>query len=270
MGRGYVGGKSGYKSYIGKKSFREKLFRREHAFYLWFPFLILYDEVIFRVSGGVGGGLTGVFYTLAFSLSAGCVLSFAATLFSRRVNVIIADVISFAVTLIYIIHLLYLGAAGEIFRWAYIRRIGELPGRLADIMPRLPGCILPVLLLLLPPVVFSVWGSRLLPERGAPAGVKCVILALAVAFHAAAYAGLITDEALLRAYGDDFSPETCARYFGLMTETRLDLFSAVSGQNQGEDDGRLPTDAQNIAHIHKKICLPDLQSGNFYSMMYIG
>ena len=91
-GYGSYRGGSTYKNggYKGKKSFLQRMLRRNRAFLFWFPVMLVYEEFVYRIfGGGVGAGLAGFFFTLCFSLAVGCFLTFLSTLFLNKINVYI-------------------------------------------------------------------------------------------------------------------------------------------------------------------------------------
>ncbi len=222
-------------SYRGRRGLFERLFRRNRAFLFWFPALILYDELVFHVARGQGRGLAGVFYTLVFSLSVGCVLTLLSTLFVNRINVYIVITLSSVITLLFIVHLVFLGAFGEYFRWSSLSRIGEAGQYAGEAASQVIRDIIPIMLLLLPLMFYCIWGRDLAPALSTPLGVKGMILALAIMFHLTGLTGLVTDRAASEAYRGGFVPEDVSSYFGLMTEMRLDLFSHPDGEGGDED-----------------------------------
>ncbi len=232
------GGKRSFnseESYRGRRGVFERLLRRNRVFLFWFPALILYDELVFHIARGQGRGLAGVFYTLVFSLSVGCVLTLLSTIFVNRINVYIVVTLSAVITLLFIVHTVFLGAFGEYFRWSSLLRIGEAGQYAGAAASQVIRDIVPIMFLLMPLIFYCIWGRELAPALGTPLRVKGMILALAIMFHLTGLTGLVTDPAAKEAYRGEFVPEDAASYFGLMTEMRLDMFSSPSdaGGNPG-------------------------------------
>ena len=225
-GYGSYRGGSTYKNggYKGKKSFLQRMLRRNRAFLFWFPVMLVYEEFVYRIfGGGVGAGLAGFFFTLFFSLAVGCFLTFLSTLFLNKINVYIVIALTAIISLVFEVQLIYTAQFTQMFRWATIGHAGEVTDFWRETLQRIGMNIVPVVLLLVPLVFYCVWGRSLAPALGTPLRVKLELLILALMFHLTALAGIVTSKDADDPYHGVFQPEQVSGYFGLVTETRLDL-----------------------------------------------
>ena len=241
MDRGYgtsgAYGGGGYRrsGYNGKKSFLQRMFRRNRAFLYWFPTMILFDELVFHIRiGGVGAGLAGVFLTLMFSLAAGCLLTLLSTFFINKINVYIVITLTALITILFEVQLIYTKQFTQMFRWATIGHAGEVTDFWREALARIGMEIVPFIILLLPLVFYCIWGRNLAPALGTPLRVKGMLLALTVMFHLTALAGIATNGNAGELYRGFFVPEQASGYFGLITETRLDIKYTLFGAPEGD------------------------------------
>ncbi len=236
-GSGYERGRAGSGTYRGPEKFWRRMLRRNRAFMLWFPAMLIYDELVFHIATGSGKGLAGVFYTLVFSLAAGCFLTLISTIFINKINVYIVTTLNVILTFLYGAHLVYLAQFQTFFRWSTIGQAGEVTQFWREALMRILLNIVPILFLLVPLVFYCVWGRELAPALGTPLRVKGILLALTVMFHLTALAGIITDADAGEAYRGYFNPADVSSYFGLLTETRLDIKYTLFGEPDGDDPG---------------------------------
>ena len=220
--------------YKGKKSIWSRILRRNRAFLLWFPVMLLYEEFVFRIfGGGVGAGLAGFFFTVFFSLAAGCLLTLLSTLFLNKINVYIVITFTAVITLLFEVQLIYTGQFTQMFRWNTIGHAGEVTDFWRETIERIFIEIIPTVLLLVPLVFYCGWGRKLAPALGTPLRVKGTLLALTVMFHLTSLAGIVTSSDANDLYRGVFQPEQVSGYFGLVTETRLDIKYCLFGAPEG-------------------------------------
>ncbi len=243
MDRGYGRGRSGGGVYRGPENFVTRMLKRNRAFLLWFPAMLIYDELVFHIATGSGKGFAGVFYTLMFSLAAGCFLTFISTIFINKINVYIVITLTAVITLLFGVHLVYLAQFQTFFRWSTIGQAGEVTQFWREALHRILLNLVPIFFLLVPLVFYCVWGKELAPALGTPLRVKVILLALTVMFHLTALAGIVTDADAGEAYNGFFNPSEASGYFGLLTETRLDIkYTLFGGEGSDNPDGPVDVD----------------------------
>ena len=232
-------------SYNGQQSFWQRMLRRNRAFLLWFPAMILYDELVFRIAAaGFEDGLAGIFFTVMFSLAAGCLLTLISTVFINKINEKIVITLIVLITLLFGAHLVYLTQFQTYFRWTTIGQAGEVTQFWRETLARIWLELIPILFLLVPPVFYCVWGRELAPALGTPLRVKGILLVLVIMFHLTALAGIVTSDDANDIYHGVFMPERASSSFGLLTETRLDIKYALFGEPEydGGDLVNVPDD----------------------------
>lgn len=226
------------KTYSGPEKFWKKLLRRNRLFLLWFPAMLIYDEIVFRIAvGDAGVGFAGIFYTLVFSIAIGCFLTLISTIFINKINVYIVITLISVITLVFGVQLVYIGQFRDFFRWSTLGLAGDVTQFWREALAQIFAKLIPILFLLVPLVVYCVWGRERAPALGTPLRVKGVLLALVVMFHLTALAGIVTDSDAGDTYNGTFSPSRASGYFGLLTETRLDIKYAIFGEPEFENPG---------------------------------
>ena len=215
--------------YHGKKSFWARILRKNRAFLLWFPAMLLYEELVFHISVG-DVTLAGIFCTVMFSLSVGCLFTLISTVFINRINFYIVVAVEAVVTFIFCSQLVHISQSGAYFSFAETEQEAGTAAGFAGVL----GVIVPILFLLVPLVFYCVWGKEYAPALGTPIRVKGMLLVLCIMFHLTALAGIVTSPEMKDVYGDRFAPEEVSGYFGLITETRLDIMHAISGENESD------------------------------------
>lgn len=208
-----------------------RITRRNRLFLLWFPAMILYEELVFRTStGSFSDGFAGFFYTVLFSVAAGCLFTVLSTIFINKINVYIVITLTSVLTLLYGANLVYLAQFQTFFRWTTIGQAGDVTQFWREALQRILLEIIPILFMLVPLVVYCVWGRHRAPALGTPLRVKGVLLALTVMLHLTALAGIVMSDDMDNIYNGVFMPERASSCFGLLTETRLDIKYMIFGE----------------------------------------
>lgn len=228
-------------SYTGRNNGIFRIFRRNRAFLLYFPAVILYLELVLhitvRISTKNPAGSGSLFYILVFSLSAGCLLTFFSTLFVNKINKYIVFALTGIITLLFGVQLIYFQQFRDYFKWSTIGFATDV----TDFWREALACILknwfPVLLLLVPIVLYAAFGQKKAPALGTPLRVKAILLILSLMFYLTGLAGIVINEEASYYYSDTFSISKSVDYFGIMTTTRLDIKYCIFGQPDADNDG---------------------------------
>ncbi len=194
----------------------------------FFPFIILWLEVVLRLGTGESFLSVGVVYTLLFSVSVSCVLTLFCTFAGERLNRFIANIIAAALTLLYLYQLVYYNSVGTFFMFS------------KDVQPLSPEKISSafsdnwffLVLSVVPLLVSLLVGRKMFRFKRIRVSAKILLVILAAAFHLIAF-GLI--------YTSQFSPSdsytlyhntaltTAAQErFGLITMQRIDLTEMIT------------------------------------------
>lgn len=194
--------------------------------------LVLHLSVRVLAKNSVGSG--ALFYILMFSVSLGCILTFFSTLFVNKINKYIVFVVTVFITILFEVQLVYFGQFRDYFKWSTIGFAADV----TDFWREALACILrlwfPVLLLLVPLVLYAIYGQKKAPALGTPLRVKVLLLIIALLCHLTATAGIALNEDANTYYKKTFSAAKSVDYFGIMTMTRLDIKYTLVGQPDTE------------------------------------
>lgn len=193
---------------------------------LWFPLSLLWQELVVKIY--CFGRLLdrGLVYTPLFTFALGSLFSLICALFPARRRWIAAMVLTGLSTLWYMVQTVYYTIFKTFLVLYSVSGAGQAMQFWRDILSGIRSAALPLLALLAPIVVLSVFGrraARLLPPRKKAAAITG---ALSAAFQAVAMtavglstSGVITPKYL---YFDSFVPNLSVSNFGVMTTLGLD------------------------------------------------
>ncbi len=221
-------------------------------FLAFVPLSLLWLEVIFRlatVDGFFGGGL---FFMFFFTLAAAALFILLCTLFKTKVNRVVAIVLLFLATALYVSQTIYHGIFSEYYILSAIGMAGDaVTGFSGSVFKSLWANALPILLELVPLVLFCVFGKRHIPVRRAPAPLKAALVVVMTVCHLIAMLTALAfkdgDDSPAKLYTQHFMPKESASTFGLLTTERLDLKYMIFGSTPDDDfdtPSSLPTDPE--------------------------
>ena len=207
---------------------------------LYFPCLLVYLEAVLHLY--MGRSLLYLPVYLAFSLSAGCLVSLAVTLFPRRVNQVVCVVLTLLFCLVFGAELI----AKKILQSYYpLSTLGLAAGnRLTDYTSVVLSALwthLPILLVLfLPLILLLIFGRKFFGFAPLPRRFSGLLLAGAVAFHLLGLAvvhlpwqGDLTPRQL---YYMDTNMDDQVEQLGLITMLRLDVKHMIVPARLALDD----------------------------------
>ncbi len=207
---------------------------------LYFPCLLVYLEAVLHLY--MGCSLLYLPVYLAFSLSAGCLVSLAVTLFPRGVNQVVCVVLTLLFCLVFGAELI----AKKILQSYYpLSTLGLAAGnRLTDYTSVVLSALwthLPILLVLfLPLILLLIFGRKLFGFAPLPRRFSGLLLAGAVAFHLLGLAvvhlpwqGDLTPRQL---YYMDTNMDDQVEQLGLITMLRLDVKHMIVPARLALDD----------------------------------
>ena len=209
---------------------------------LWFPLSLLWQELVIKVYCFSRLLDRGLLYVTLFTFALGCLLSLICIVLPPRGRWISAMIFCGLTTLWYMIQTVYYTIFKTFLVLYSVSGAGNILQFWEDILSGIGAAAVPLLLLLVPFVLLSIFGRRAtksLPARKWPAIVSG---ALTLVFHAAALmavglssGGVITPRYL---YFDSFVPNLSVSHFGVMTTLRLDarqLLFAPAPSSSGAD-----------------------------------
>ena len=193
----------------------------------FFPFIILWLEVVLRLATGEGFLSVGIVYTLLFTVSISCVLTLLCTFAGERFNRILANIFAAEITLLYLWQLVYFFATGALYTFsgnAQPLSFGMLFPTAADKWFFLALSVVPLLVSLLV-------GRRMFRFKRIRIKAKTMLVIIAVVFHLAAF-GLVYTSQLINPesyalYNSAAQPTAVQERFGLLTMQRIDITEMI-------------------------------------------
>ncbi len=188
------------------------------------PLTLLYLELALFFCVTPGFNVT-LWYLPLFSLSVGGLLWLLCSLGSEKLNHILTAVFSGILTLYFIVQYF-------IFRYFLMYMpLGTITGGAADVAGTFMADIItlvtkgiPVILLMLVPfVLYLIFGRRYAPAKKANAPLRIIAAVLAVVLLAVGVLSVRLSYVNKEKYWEEYEFNTAAQTFGLITATRLDL-----------------------------------------------
>ncbi|MCD8314088.1 MAG: sulfatase-like hydrolase/transferase [Firmicutes bacterium] len=221
-------------------NFIKHTFRRNRAFLYWYPAMIIYMEIVFHISIYFSTknsfGAMSVVYIILFSAALGCFLTIASTIFVRKINVFVVYAIMIFITLVFEVQIVYFGQFKDYFLWSTLGLADDVTDFCREALVAIWKNIVTVLLLLVPIIIYSVWGRKNAPALGTPVRVKLTLLIVGLIFQLLGTAFVVVDETANMYYSETFSTSQSVGYFGVMTETRLDIKYLITGGPESDND----------------------------------
>ena len=191
---------------------------------LYLPLTLLYLELALFFCVTPGFNVT-LWYLPLFSLSVGGLLWLLCSLGSEKLNHILTAVFSGILTLYFIVQYF-------IFRYFLMYMpLGTITGGAADVAGTFMADIItlvtkgiPVILLMLVPfVLYLIFGRRYAPAKKASAPLRIIAAVLVVVLLAVGVLSVRLSYVNKEKYWEEYEFNTAAQTFGLITATRLDL-----------------------------------------------
>ncbi len=215
-----------------------------YRFILFYPLSIIYMEVVFKISVFKTLFNSGLFYMVLFSTAAGLLLYILSTFFKRRVNRIISIIITAAVTLVYLVQVVYYHVFTAFFALFSINGAGQVLQFWREILDAMGKNIVSILFLLVPLLFISMFGNKFIPADKSSWSFKGLIA------FAALFIQIIATMAVYSAnngelntrflYSEAIIPDLSIDRFGMLTTTRLDVKHLIFGFKSVENE--LPED----------------------------
>ena len=219
-----------------KLRFRDREHKQTPAFHvssplvhmLFLPLMLLYLELVLFFAVSPGFNVT-LWYLPLFSLSAGLLLWLLCSLGSEKLNRILTASITGILTLYFIVQYF-------VFRYfqAYMP-LATITGGAADVAGTFLNDIIrlvlrgiPVILLMLIPfVLYLVFGTRRFSARKANGPTRIIAVALALLLLAVAVVSVRSSYLNKETYWEEYNFDAAVRTFGLLTATRLEVETAL-------------------------------------------
>lgn len=209
---------------------KKRILYMSETLHLWmFPILLLYDEVLLR--GFTGTGIwKNLFYPIIFGLAYGLFLNIPTILFKRKINYIISIIAMAVLNLLYIVecivhrsYFVYM-PIGSLLTGAQ----GVATGYSSEMFSAIFGNIIPILLFLLPVVLYIIFGEKYLPAFQYKWPVVGIDLMISLAFFGIGVLFASTGKTANQ-YGAQYAFDSASKVFGLPTGLRLSMQRGDNG-----------------------------------------
>ncbi len=224
-----------------------------YRFFLFYPLAIIYMEVVFKLTIYKSLLNIGLLYMVLYSIPAGLLLYILSTLAKRKVNRLVSIILTAAVTLIYMVQVVYYQVFTTFFALFSINGTGQVLQFWREILSAIGQNLIPILFLMLPLLFIIILGNKLCPPDRTAWSFKGIIATLAVTVQIVATLLVVNaDRGELSTsflYSDAIIPDLSVERFGLLTTTRLDVkhlvfgFDAPDGIPEGNGVDQNPNEA---------------------------
>ena len=196
-----------------------------------FMLTMLYLEIVVRVSTGSSIGGRFFAYASLFAFAGGAIFALLCSFFKPKVNYILTLVLVWFLTVYFGVQMIYVKFFKDFFSWKMMAMAGNVTQFWRETLDKIVANLLPILLLLLPAILFTVFYAR----RGVRTlswGVRAGAVVLAVVLFLTGVQFVkshdeVFDDAYY--YGPGFTVSECASRFGILTTLRLDTKYLIFG-----------------------------------------
>lgn len=209
---------------------RDEINFRNVAFLLFFPVVFIYFETVLRFSayGAISWGPFA--FMVFFAASAGLFWSVICSLFTPLVNYIVTLCVLGAHTLLFGIQIVYVKFFKTFLNWGTLSVGGQIYQFWRETLKAIWNRAFVILLLIIPVVLFAIFGRRKLRVPTMKWVTKAAGLALALLLFLGARMFIGLDSGIdgsLYHYRDNFDVSESVSRFGLITAFRLDTQNSV-------------------------------------------
>lgn len=208
--------------------------RKTFAF-LYFPLLVIYEELVLRVSTGVRLISTDSLYVLLFSLCAGAVLYLLS-----HIGRVMPYILTWVITVFYMTQQVYYRVFGAYLVLGSVKGADQAANSLDVVFTTMGRYAAELMFMLLPAVLFCVFAKKVLSFKGGDRVFLLMTLAFAVLCHISAYAAVHTDEDAAYYYDEVYISQTAVWKYGLICSQRLDLHHTLFGFKDSGTEVYLP------------------------------
>lgn len=198
--------------------------------WVWFPLALVYQELVVRIyAWGAGSG--SVLHVLLFSAALGAICNIFCCLFGKTGNRVAAGILVVLSTLWLGVQTVYFTIFRTFLTVYSLGGAGEAAAYWREALSGIAEAWLPLLLLLIPGVVYFVYGRRFVPESRPEKRVLAAVICAAAVLQAAAVTavnlatgGVLSPRYL---YYEEFVPDLSVSSFGVLTTLRLDAMELL-------------------------------------------
>ncbi len=215
---------------------------------LYFPALILWLELVLRLSCGEGLSFVSFLYRFMFTVPIASVLTLLCTIGGARLNRVLCAAFTAALSIWFSVQILYFNVFRTFLTVSSIGGTNQAMNSFDMILDAMRSRVLFLILTFLPLVLYIAFGKRLFPFRRIRMSGRLIVLGTAVLFAVAA--PLIIDAATGGSqsnlsshslYRGELQQKPAQERFGMLTMQRIDISRLFFGtkvdlKNVSEDD----------------------------------
>lgn len=227
----------------------ERARKRNHRnffFFLFFPLAVFYMEVVFNYSLGNGLPVVTLLLIMLFSLAYGFLINGIALLLPLKANRIFTLAVLTLTTLVIVSQCIYFNIFGDYYTVSIMDMAGEAMGGFTDMMlAAINATWFTIVLLFIPLIIFIVKFKKYAPAFAPTFSFRIYLLVAALLCHLLAVGIVGLDKADVgngnyHYYYSTFEAKESVRRFGVVTNMRLDVKTALFGSSDSEIE--LPED----------------------------
>ncbi|MDD3048844.1 MAG: LTA synthase family protein [Bacilli bacterium] len=225
------------------------------SIFSWF-IIIIYMELIIKISLFGGNIFDNFIYVLLFSLASACFCYFITNLFNEKLNKIISYIIIIFLIIIFVSQLIYYKTYLSIFSVFSMTKADQIFEYIDTIIKIIFRNWLPIILLILPLVLFIIFNKKVIYYKSSNIIGKIILTLTIIFLHVISLLCLnINNNDIYSAkklYYSIHSPTLSTNKLGLLTTMRLDLKRLVFGF-KGDTKLNIEKEKNNVKETTKKI-----------------
>lgn len=226
-------------SFFGEKPNTIVLLFYLYRFMPFFPLAIIYMEVVFKISVFKTLFDAGLLFMILFSVPAGLFLYILSTIFKPTINRIISIFLTAAVTVVYLVQVVYYQIFSTFFALFSVNGAGQVLQFWHEILIAVGKNTVTIIFLILPLLFIIIYGKKMIPAEKTALSFKGIVAGMAVLFQLfttllinSADQGVLSTHFL---YSESIIPDLSVGRFGMLTTARLDVKHLVWGFNAGDE-----------------------------------
>ncbi len=214
--------------------------KRNFFFFLFFPLSVFFMEVVFNYSLGNGLPVVTLLLLLLFSFAYGFLINGIALLLPLKANRIFTLVMLLATTLVIVSQCIYFNIFGDYYTLSIMDLAGDAIGDFTDVLlTTINEVWFTIVLLFLPFVLFVLKFKTYAPAFSPTFAFRIYLIIAALLCHLLAVGIVGLDKADVGGgnyhyYYSDFEAKEAVKRFGIVTNARLDVKTALFGTSDVE------------------------------------
>ncbi len=216
--------------------------RRNLFFFLFFPFSVFFMEIVFNFSLGNGVPVVTLLLIFLFSFAYGFLVNGIALLLPLKANRIFTLIMLIISTLLIVSQCIYFNVFGDYYTVSIMDMAGAAMGGFTDMMlTAINASWFTIVLVFLPLVIYIVKFKQYAPAFSPTFSFRIYLLVAALLLHLLAVGIVGLDKGNVgngnyHYYYSTFDAKESVKRFGVITNMRLDVKTALFGSSDTEID----------------------------------